>query len=100
MPQDIKRAKELMNSSNQKKNFAAEQEYMGKQQIKNKVKQGQTGVSLYKETLGQPYPVGKERLDIAKKARLSAKLDSLASVRAMKPSVMKSSIKKPSVKKK
>jgi hypothetical protein len=88
MPNDtIKRkmASQLMERSNKLKQAAAQQEALGKAQIKNKVKQGQTGTSLYKETLGQPYPVGKERLDIASKMRREAKRDSLASVGLSKP---------------
>jgi len=76
--------KSLMASSESKKRMALEQERLGKSQIKNKVKSGQTGTSKYKETLGTPYPVGKERMDIAKNMRMSAKLDSLASVRNSK----------------
>jgi hypothetical protein len=76
--------KKLMESSERKKKAAAMQESLGKAQMKNKVKSGQTGTSKYKETLGTPYPVGKERMDIAKKMRMSAKLDSLASVRNSK----------------
>jgi hypothetical protein len=73
--------KKLMQSSESKKKAAADQEYLGKAQIKNKVKSGQAGTSKYKENFGEPYPVGKERLKIAKDMRLSAKLDSLQAVR-------------------
>ena len=84
-PIPIKRAYEISDSlkseSLRKKSFAATQESLGKAQIKNKVKPGQTGVSLYKETLGQPYPVGKQRLDIAKKYREEASKDSTNSAK-------------------
>ena len=73
--------KKLMQSSESKKKAAAEQERLGKAQIKNKVKPGQTGFSWYKGSVGKPLPVGKERLKLAKDMRLSAKLDSLQSVR-------------------
>jgi hypothetical protein len=91
-----KRAKELMQRSNERKEFANQQEELGKAQIKNKVKPGQTGISLYKETLGQPYPVGKERVDIAKKYRDMAKKDSLEAVKLMKPAAIVSPVKRPS----
>ena len=81
-PKRKKKAEALMKRSNDSKNFAAEQERLGKAQIKNKVKPGQTGVwkgSL--EDLGKPLPVGAERLAIAKKARQSATKDSLQAVR-------------------
>lgn len=85
MPQYIKkRAKELMKKSENLKSTAAKQEALGKAQIKNKVKSGQTGISTYKETLGEPYPVGKERLKIAENMRKQAKLDSLSSVNLTK----------------
>jgi len=97
MPEDRRKkmAAELMRRSEKLKEFASKQEAMGKAQIKNNVKQGQTGVSMYKETLGQPYPVGKERLDIAAKARRDAKRDSLASVGLSKPASVKPITPKP-----
>jgi len=73
--------KDLMNRSEAKKKMALKQEQLGKGQIKNKVKPGQTGVSMYKGTLGTQLPVGGERLKIAKDMRLSSKLDSMQSVR-------------------
>ena len=76
-----KAAQKLMEASESKKKAAAQQESLGKAQIKNKVKPGQTGVSLYKGTLGQPYPVGQQRLDIAKKMRAEASQDSLKAVK-------------------
>lgn len=71
----------LMRSSESKKRMAFEQERLGMAQIKNKVKPGQTGTSKYKGSLGTPYPVGKERLDIAKNMRKEATKDSLAAVK-------------------
>ena len=65
--------KKLMESSERKKKAAAMQESLGKAQMKNKVKSSSS-----------IYPVGKERMDIAKNMRMSAKLDSLASVRNSK----------------
>lgn len=85
--------KELMARSEAKKKMAYEQERLGKEQIKNKVKLGQTGTSKYKETLGQPLPVGAERLKIAKDMRLSSKLDSLQSVRMNKKQDLDDKIK-------
>lgn len=76
--------KSLMASSESKKRFAAEQEKIGKAQIKNKVdsKTIKKDGKEYKVT--SPYPVGAERLKIAKDMMLSAKLDSLQSVRMSK----------------
>lgn len=96
MPDKKKKAQELMKSSEKKKEAAAQQEAIGKAQIKNKVKPGQTGTSKYKENFGEPFPVGKQRLEIAKKMRLEATKDSLAAVK-MYPSITP---KKTSVKKK
>jgi len=80
-----KKAEELMKSSESKKRSADQQEDLGNAQIKNKVKEGQTG------TLGQwtgkirdagvKVPVGKERLEIARKMREEATQDSLEAVR-------------------
>lgn len=68
------RADSLMNSSNQKKNAAANQILIGKAQIKNKVKDG----GYFG---GNRLPVGQERIDIANKMLQSAKQDSIQSVR-------------------
>jgi lipopolysaccharide biosynthesis glycosyltransferase len=73
--------KSLMASSESKKRFAAEQEKIGKAQIKNKVKEGSMGYDL---RYGGTIPVGKQRLKLAKDMMLSAKLDSLQSVRMSK----------------
>ena len=70
--------KQLMRSSESKKRSAFDQESLGKAQIKNKVKPNS------QEYKGNVIPVGKERLKIAKDMRLSAKLDSLQSVRMSK----------------
>lgn len=75
-----RKADSLMSKSYAKKDFASTQERLGKAQIANKVKPGQTGTSKEFKTLGKPYPVGKERVDIANKAKQSAKVDSLKSV--------------------
>jgi hypothetical protein len=67
----------LMNSYKSKSEAASTQKQMGDSQVKNKVKSGQTGTSKYKESLGTPYPVGKERLKIAEKLKMGATKDSL-----------------------
>jgi hypothetical protein len=93
-PEDKKKqAEKLMKSSESKKKAASQQEALGRAQIKNKVKPGQTGVSLYKDHVGQPYPVGKERLDIAKKMRAEASKDSLKAVKLYPPITPKKSKK-------
>lgn len=92
MPEDRRKkmAAELMRRSERAKSFASEQEALGKAQIKNKVKPNS------QEWRGNVLPVGKERLDIASKARREAKRDSIASVGLSKPVVVKSStVKKP-----
>lgn len=61
-------SKELMASSERKKKAAFDQEYLGKAQIKNKVKSNTS-----------PYPVGSERIAIANKMKKEAKMDSLKS---------------------
>ncbi len=68
-------ADSLMNRAAEKRQFAAEQESLGKAQIKNKVdsKTIKKGGKEYKLT--SPYPVGKERLDIAANSRRSAMVD-------------------------
>jgi hypothetical protein len=78
--------KKLMQSSESKKKMAEKQEMLGKAQIKNKVKPAEpnAGLSAYTgkiKDIGVKVPVGKERLKLAKDMRLSAKLDSLQSVR-------------------
>ena len=68
-------ADSLMNRAAEKRQFAAEQESLGKAQIKNKVdsKTIKKGGKEYKFT--SQYPVGKERLDIAANSRRSAMVD-------------------------
>lgn len=88
-----KKAEQLMKSSEAKKKAAAKQEALGKAQIKNKVKPGQTG------TLGQwtgkikdagvKVPVGQQRLDISKKLRTEARQDSLQAVKIYPPIIPK-----------
>jgi hypothetical protein len=87
MPNDGKKkaAKALMERSERKKDAARTQERIGNAQIKNKVKEGSMG-SLHRytkrmEDVGSQIPVGKQRLDIAKRLRSEATRDSLASVR-------------------
>lgn len=75
MPDPKKKAKELMKRSESLKNYAAQQESMGKAQIKNKVRPG----SMVDR--GNVLPVGKERLDIAKNMRRKASSDSLRAVK-------------------
>lgn len=75
----------LMNRSNRLKSIASQQEGLGKAQIKNNVKPGQTG-TLGQFTgkirdAGKPIPVGQQRLDIAKKLRQEASRDSLRAVK-------------------
>jgi len=67
-------SKQLMKRSESKKKMASEQDYLGKAQIKNKVKPG----SMMYE--GSVLPVGKERLQIAKDMRKQASKDSLDSI--------------------
>jgi hypothetical protein len=71
----------LMRSSESKKKMAFEQERLGMAQIKNKVdsKTIKKGGQEYKLT--SQYPIGKERLDIAKNMRKEATRDSLAAVK-------------------
>lgn len=73
--------KELMARSEAKKKMAYDQESIGKAQIKNKVDSKTIKKDGREYKVASPYPVGKERLKIAKDMRLSAKLDSLQSVR-------------------
>ena len=73
--------KELMAKSEAKKKNAAVQEWIGRGQIRNKVKEGSMGSDLKYGGTGKQIPVGKQRLAIAKDMRMSAKLDSLQSVR-------------------
>lgn len=75
MPDPKKKAKELMKRSESLKKDAAQQESMGKAQIKNKVRPG----SMVDR--GNVLPVGKERLDIAKNMRRKASSDSLRAVK-------------------
>jgi hypothetical protein len=92
MPEDRKKkmAAELMRRSERTKAFASEQEAVGKAQIKNNVKPNSM------QYRGDVLPVGKERLDMASKARREAKRDSIASVGLSKPVVVKAStVKKP-----
>jgi hypothetical protein len=76
--------KALMAMSESKKRMAAQQEKLGKTQIKNKVKEGSMGSDLKYGGTGSPIPVGKQRLKLSKDMMLSAKLDSLQSVRMSK----------------
>ena len=80
-----KKAEKLMKSSEAKKKAAAEQEALGKAQIKNNVKQGSMGsIAPYTKKMadvGKPIPVGQQRLDIAKKLRAEASQDSLRAVK-------------------
>jgi hypothetical protein len=89
MPEDRRKkmAAELMRRSEKSKEFASKQEAIGKAQIKNNVKPNSM------EYRGNVLPVGKERLDIASKARQDAKRDSMVSVglSKSKPVVIKAS---------
>jgi hypothetical protein len=97
-----------MRESNSKKKFAAEQEQLGMAQIKNKVdsKTIKKGGQEYKVI--SRYPVGKERLDIAKNMRKEATRDSLAAVQGYPKAMptkspkklMGTPIRKPNTKKK
>jgi hypothetical protein len=80
MPDPKKKAKQLMKKSESLKKMAAQQESLGKGQIKNKVKEGSMQYN------GNKLPVGKQRLDIAKKMRSEASSDSLKAVK-MYPSI-------------
>jgi hypothetical protein len=71
------KADSLMTEAERKRRSAAEQEMLGKAQIKNKVKSGRTlGDYTGKiKDAGKIVPVGKERLDIAANQRRSAMVD-------------------------
>ena len=91
------KAKELMRRSNERKEFANQQEEFGKAQIKNKVKPGSTGGSWGRKLYDMDdLPVGQQRLDIAKKYRDMAKKDSLEAVKLMKPAAIVAPVKRPS----
>ena len=75
IPDPKKKAKQLMKRSESLKDMAAQQESMGKAQIKNKVKEGSM------EYYGSKLPVGKERIAIAKEMRKEASSDSLRAVK-------------------
>jgi hypothetical protein len=79
-PDPKKKAKQLMKKSDALKWTAAQQESLGKGQIKNKVKEGSM------QYMGNTLPVGKQRLEIAKKMRAEASSDSLKAVK-MYPSI-------------
>ena len=86
MPNDKKKqAEKLMKSSESKKKSAAQQEALGRAQIKNKVKEGSMGsIAPYTKKMGdvgKPMPVGKQRVDIAQKMRADASQDSLKAVK-------------------
>ena len=72
-----KKARKLMEDSLRKKTFAFEQEKIGRAQIKNKVEFSLRG-----------YPIGKQRLAIAAKARTEAKRDSARAVK-LNPALIK-----------
>ena len=84
-----KKAEQLMNRSVEKKKAAAQQEALGKAQIKNKVKEGSMGsIAPYTKKMGnvgKPIPVGQQRLDIAKKLRKEASQDSFRAVKMYPP---------------
>lgn len=97
-----KKAKELMERSNDRKRFAATQEEIGRAQIKNKVKEGSMGsIAPFTKKMGdvgKPIPVGQQRLDIAKKYREMAKKDSLEAVNLMKPAAIVTPVRRPNKK--
>jgi hypothetical protein len=68
----------LMKESNRKKVFAAQQEQIGKSLIKKGIGDKQFGLT----ESGDRIPTGKERMEIGRKARESAKKDSIASVKS------------------
>lgn len=102
----MSKADSLMNEADSKKRQAKTQERLGNIQIKNKVKPNQTGtLGDYTGKIrdaGKKVPVGKERLDIAKKLRKDATADSMMAVKARKealPLTPKSSSKMPAPRK-
>jgi hypothetical protein len=75
-----KKARKLMERSNKLKSMAAQQEQIGNAQIKNNAKGPMRNPYNPTEYL----PVGKERLEIARKMREEAKRDSTESERVRK----------------
>lgn len=90
-------SKQLMERSESKKKAAAQQESLGKAQIKNKVKEGSMGdIAPHTKRMsdvGKPMPVGKQRLNIAKDMRKSASRDSMDSVNMSAGRTARSSVK-------
>ena len=74
----------LMNEYGKKMRMANDQEYLGKAQIRNKVKEGSMRNPGYGDigSAGAILPVGKQRIEIANKLRASAKQDSINAVKA------------------
>lgn len=74
----------LMKESIRKKSFAGEQEKIGSALVKKGLGDKPGGTVWEGVGVGTPksMPTGKERLEIARKARESAKKDSIASVKA------------------
>lgn len=71
----------LMKESQRKKSFAGKQEKIGSALVKKGMGDKPMGI-LYIDGELKSIPTGKQRLEIAKKARESAKKDSIASVKA------------------
>ncbi len=97
------KADSLMNEAARKRQLAAEQESLGKAQIKNKVKPNQTGTlgdytGKIKDA-GKKVPVGKERIDIAANKRRSAMVDEYQAKKLMSATRAKSTSKMPAPRK-
>lgn len=88
MPDNKKKAQQLMESARKKKSAAYAQERMGREQIKNKVKPGSMTAYWTTEMIGKKLPVGQERIDIAKRLRAEATRDSLNAVK-LYPGIVK-----------
>jgi hypothetical protein len=85
MKKDIKNPKEplsdsLMNESNRKKYFAAQQEKIGSALVKKGMGDKPMG-TVYVNGKFESVPTGKQRLEIARKAKEEAKKDSINSVK-------------------
>lgn len=76
----VSKSDSLMKESNKKKAFANTQEKIGKAAISK----GKENESRLLDLKGTSTPTGKERLEMARKAKESAKKDSIASVKAKK----------------
>jgi len=77
------KADSLMKESNRKKEFASKQEAIGSALVKKGMGDKEMG-SIYSNGKFESVPTGKQRLEIARKAKEEAKKDSIASVKSKK----------------